>query len=122
MRVLRVLLAGLLALAVAAPAVAYAQQKPPVRVGGSVKEPKKIKSVAPVYPQEAKEAGIQGVVILETLIEKDGTVGDIKVLRSVPLLEAAAVDAVKQWVYEPTLMDGEPVQVLMVVTVNFTLK
>ncbi len=99
-----------------------AQQKPPVRVGGAVKEPKKIKDVAPVYPDEARQAGVQGMVIIETTIGTDGAVSDVKVLRSVALLEMAAVEAVKQWKYEPTLIDGEPVSVLMVVTVNFTLK
>ena len=67
-------------------------------------------------------ARIEGVVILECLISPQGRVSEVKVLRGVPLLEEAAVDAVRQWVYTPTLMDGVPVPVLMTVTVRFDLK
>jgi len=95
---------------------------PPVRVGGRVKEPTRIKDVAPVYPDPAIDAGIQGVVILECLISPQGRVTEVKVLRGVPLLEQAAVYAVRQWVYTPTLMDGVPIPVLMTVTVRFDLK
>ena len=94
---------------------------PAVRVGGQIKEPRKVKAVAPVYPDAAVAARIEGVVILECLIDPRGRVSDIKVMRSVPLLEEAALDAVRQWVYTPTLMDGVPVPVLMTVTVRFDL-
>jgi protein TonB len=94
----------------------------PVRVGGRVQEPRKLKSVPPVYPEAAREARIEGVVILEALISPQGRVTDVNVLRGVPLLEEAAVDAVKRWVYSPTLMDGIPVPVLMTVTVRFDLR
>jgi protein TonB len=94
----------------------------PVRVGGRIQEPKKLKAVPPVYPEAAVKARIEGVVILECLISPQGRVREVKVLRSVPLLEEAAVDAVKRWVYTPTLMDGVPVPVLMTVTVRFDLK
>jgi protein TonB len=116
--------AGLMgaALLASAPVWAAPQQAPPVRVGGDIKEPKKIKHVDPVYPEEAKSAGVQGVVILEVVIGTDGKVKSTKILRSVPLLDNAAADAVKQWVYTPTLLNGEPVELLMTVTVNFTLK
>ena len=106
-------------------AVAAAQQDPQkqtVRVGGTVKEPKKIKDVAPVYPEEAKANKIQGVVIVEALIGTDGKVKEAKVLRPVPVLEKAALEAVQQWEYTPTLLNGEPVEVIMTITVNFTLK
>jgi TonB family protein len=117
------MMVAVLAVAVAVPTWAVlAAQKPPVRVGGVVKEPKKIKDVKPVYPDEAKEAGVQGMVILEVVIGKDGSVTSAKVLRPVPLLDKAALDAVEQWKYEPTQLDGEPVDLLMVVTVNFSLK
>ena len=107
---------------VAAPMVQQQEQKkPPVRVGGDVKEPKKIKDVKPVYPEEAKNAGVQGIVILETIIGTDGTVQQAQVLRPVPLLEKAALDAVMQWRYAPTLLNGEPVEVIMTVTVTFSL-
>ena len=93
-----------------------------VRVGGDIKEPKKIVDKKPVYPQIAQTAKVQGVVIIEATIGKDGTVKDAKVLRSVALLDQAAIDAVKQWRFTPTLLNGVPVEVLMTVTVNFTLQ
>lgn len=92
-----------------------------VRVGGQIKEPKKLKNVAPAYPDIAKQARVQGVVILECTISPQGKVSDVKVLRGIPLLDQAAIDAVKQWVYTPTLLNGVPVPVIMTVTVNFKL-
>jgi protein TonB len=106
-----------LCLAIAAPTAA--QQK--VRVGGEIKEPKKIKDVKPVYPEDAKAAGVQGIVIIETLIGTDGAVKEAKVLRSVQMLDQAALEAVTQWRYTPTLLNGDPVEVIMTVTVTFTL-
>src|SRR5687767_2405719 len=91
-----------------------------VRVGGQIKEPKKLKHVAPAYPDIAKQARVQGVVILECTISPQGKVTDVKILRGIPLLDAAA-EAVKQWVYSPTLLNGVPVPVIMTVTVNFKL-
>jgi protein TonB len=92
-----------------------------VRVGGQIKEPKKLKAVPPVYPDIAKQARVQGVVILECTISPQGKVTNVNVLRGIPLLDAAAIDAVKQWVYTPTLLNGVPVPVIMTVTVNFKL-
>ena len=92
-----------------------------VRVGGQIKEPKKLKAVNPEYPAIAKQARVQGVVILECTISPQGRVTDVKVLRGIPLLDQAAVDAVRQWVYTPTLLNGVPVPVIMTVTVNFKL-
>jgi protein TonB len=92
-----------------------------VRVGGQIKEPKKLKNINPVYPDIAKQARVQGVVILECTISPQGKVTDVKVLRGIPLLDAAAIEAVKQWVYSPTLLNGVPVPVIMTVTVNFRL-
>ena len=92
-----------------------------VRVGGQIKEPKKLKNVAPVYPDIAKQARVQGIVILECTISPQGKVTDVKVLRGIPLLDAAATEAVRQWVYSPTLLNGVPVPVIMTVTVNFKL-
>jgi TonB family protein len=94
----------------------------PLRVGGDIKEPRKIYDAKPYYPPAAQAAGVQGIVILEAIIGVDGRVSSAKVLRSVPMLEEAAIDAVTQWVYEPTLLRGVPVSVVMTVTVNFTLK
>jgi len=94
----------------------------PVRVGGNIKPPTKTHDVRPVYPPIAQSARVQGVVIIEATIGADGRVKDTKVLRSIPLLDQSAVDAVKQWRFTPTLLNGVPVPVIMTVTVNFTLQ
>ena len=93
-----------------------------VRVGGAIKPPVKTKDVRPIYPDVAAAAEIQGVVILEATIGADGKVVQAAVLRSSPLLDAAAVDAVRQWEYAPTLVDGAAVPLIFTVTVNFTLQ
>jgi len=93
-----------------------------VRVGGKIKPPTKIKDVAPVYPAAAKTARVAGVVIIEATIGANGKVIDTKVLRSVPMLDQAALDAVRQWEFTPTLLNGSPVPVVMTVTVNFKLQ
>ena len=94
----------------------------PVRVGGQIRPPNKTKDVKPVYPAIAQSARVQGVVIIEATIGPNGNVQEAKVLRSIPLLDAAALDAVRQWVFTPTLLNGVPVPVIMTVTVNFTLQ
>jgi protein TonB len=94
----------------------------PVRVGGNIKAPTKTRNVNPIYPPIAQSARVQGVVIIEATIGPDGRVKDAKVLRSIPLLDQAALDAVKQWQFTPTLLNGVPVPVIMTVTVNFTLQ
>jgi TonB family protein len=91
------------------------------RIGGTLKEPTRVKNVPPVYPDEAKQAGVSGVVILECQIDPTGRVTDVTVLRSVPGLDQAAIDAVRQWEYTPTLLNGVAVPVIMTVTVNFRL-
>jgi protein TonB len=92
-----------------------------IRVGGQIKQPRKLKDVAPVYPDIAKQARVQGVVILECTISPQGKVTNVKVLRGIPLLNDSAISAVRQWVYTPTLLNGVPVPVIMTVTVNFKL-
>ena len=94
----------------------------PFRIGDGIRPPTRIGGPPPVYPPEAREARVQGVVIVEATISPTGEVSDVEVLRSVPLLDEAAVAAVRQWRYEPTLVDGEPVSILMTVTVNFALR
>ena len=89
-------------------------------MGGKIKPPVKIKDVQPLYPAIAKNAKVSGVVVIEATIGADGKVADTKVLRSVPLLDQAALDAVQQWEYQPSTQDGKPVPVVMTVTVNFT--
>ncbi|MCY4029434.1 MAG: energy transducer TonB [Acidobacteria bacterium] len=93
----------------------------PIRVGGDVPPPRKTHDVSPDYPAGARAARAQGVVILEATIGPTGEVVEVEVLRSVPELDEAAVTAVRQWRYEPTLVDGVAVPVLMTVTVHFTL-
>ena len=94
----------------------------PVRAGGDIKMPTKIRDVAPDYPQIAQRAGIDGFVIIEAVIATDGTVRDARVLRSIPLLDRAALDAVRQWRYEPTRLNGVIVPVMVTVTVQFRLQ
>jgi TonB family protein len=94
----------------------------PLRVGGNIRTPSKIKDVRPQYPAEAQAAGIQGVVIIEATIDRAGRVSDAKVLRSIPVLDEAALDAVRQWEFVPTLLNGAPVPVIMTVTVNFSMQ
>lgn len=94
----------------------------PLRVGGDIKEPKKLKNVPPVYPRIAQAAKVQGLVIIEAIISKEGDVKDAKVIRSVPMLDSAALEAVRQWKYTPPLLNGVPVDVVMTVTVNFNLQ
>jgi TonB family protein len=93
-----------------------------VRVGGKIKPPTKIKNVTPVYPAAAKSANVAGMVIIEATIGGDGKVIAAKVLRSVPMLDEAALDAVRQWEFTPTLLNGAPVPIVMTVTVNFKLQ
>jgi len=90
-----------------------------LRVGGTIKAPEKVKDVRPVYPPIAREAGVSGVVIIEVRIGTDGTVEQAHVLKSIPLLDQAALDAVKQWEFVPTLLNGAPVPIMMTVTINF---
>ena len=93
----------------------------PVRVGGSVAAPAKIRDVAPIYPENAKAENVQGIVILECVIDPGGNVVDIRILRGHPLLNEAALQAVSQWKYTAPTLQGNPVSVIMTVTVNFTL-
>jgi protein TonB len=91
------------------------------RPGGVIREPRKLVDVAPLYPDIARAARVEGLVILEATIDERGIVVDARVLRSVPLLDAAALAALKQWRYTPTLLNGTPVRVLMTVTFRFSL-
>lgn len=95
----------------------------PIRVGGQIKEPRKTKEVKPIYPEIARKARIEGVVILEITVSKQGKVKDVKVLRPLSMgLTEAAVEAVKQWEYEPSTLNNRPVEVLITVTVRFNLQ
>ena len=93
----------------------------PMRVGGAVTAPTKIHDIAPEYPRMARDAKIQGIVIIQATIGADGRVVDAEVLRPIPFLSQAALDAVRQWRFTPPQLNGEPIAVIMTVTVNFKL-
>src|SRR5204862_2307472 len=98
------------------------KQEAPLRVGGDVKAPIKISSVDPVYPEVARKARISGIVIVECTIDKNGYVIDVHVLKPLPFgLDQAAVEAVKKWKFRPGTLNGQPVDVLYNLTVNFKL-
>jgi protein TonB len=93
-----------------------------VRVGGLIREPVKVRHVPPVYPEIARAARVHGLVVLECTLTLEGRVADIRVVSGHPLLAPAALRAVEQWLYKPTLLNGVPVPVIMTVTVKFELR
>jgi len=94
-----------------------------VRIGGQIQAPKLVHRVEPYYPPTAVNARLQGIVILEAIVDRDGTVAEIKVLRSAnPLLDREAVLAVKQWRYEPLVLNGKPERFVLTVTLSFNLE
>jgi protein TonB len=103
------------------PQMSKASQPLRIHPGGNVIPPKLIYEPKPEYPQLARMARIEGAVELEAVISKDGTIEELKVLRGHPLLVKAALEAVRQWRYQPTLLNGEPIEVLTEITVNFKL-
>ena len=90
-----------------------------VRIGGAISAPRQLKFVEPIMPAIARAARMSGIVFLEVTLSKTGRVVDTKVIRSAGVLDQAAIDAVQQWEYEPVLLNGQPVEVIMTVTVNF---
>jgi protein TonB len=92
-----------------------------IKIGGAVQQAKLVRQPHPVYPPLAKQARISGVVKLSAIISKDGTIQKLEVISGHPLLVPSALEAVKQWVYQPTLLNGEPVEVQTQIDVNFTL-
>ena len=93
----------------------------PVRVGGAITAPALVSRVEPEYPPLAVRAQVQGVVILEAVVDHQGRVENVAILRSIPLLDAAAAAAVKQWRYSPFLLNGRPERFVLTVTVSFSL-
>jgi protein TonB len=93
----------------------------PVRIGGNVMEAKALERNQPIYPAIAKAAHVQGTVVLHAIISKEGTVEQLQLISGPPLLVSAAMDAVRQWRYRPTLLNGEPVEVDTTIQVVFTL-
>src|SRR5262249_17734443 len=103
----------------AAPAEASAPNR--IRVGGNVQQAMLLEQPRPLYPPLAKQARMQGVVRVEAILARDGTVSNLTVMSGHPLLVESAIEAVKRWVYKQTLLNGEPVEVVTVIDVNFTL-
>ena len=97
-------------------------ERGPIRTGGALLVPALVRRVAPMYPDLAMRAQVHGVVILEAVVDRDGRVEDVKVLRSIPLLDAAAVEAVRQWQYSPLFLNGKPERFIVTVTVSFNVK
>jgi protein TonB len=106
---------------IAAPPAPRPEPARPVRLHSGIEPPRRVRDVLPVYPALARTAGVQGIVILEATIDARGDVVAAKILRSIPMLDDAAVSAVREWKYTPARLNGEPVSVLITVTVNFTL-
>jgi TonB family protein len=110
----------LLAASVVTSAPLRAQTKEhPLKPGESVKAPKQAKFVPPEYSEEAKQQNIRGIVILELLVNPQGRIDTVKVLRALPVVTDAAVKAAKQWVFEPTMFEGKAAWILLTVTVPF---
>lgn len=94
----------------------------PVRLHSGMAAPRKTRDVMPTYPAMARTVRVQGIVILEAVIDSSGRVESARVLRSISLLDEAALEAVRQWRFEPARLNGQPVPVVMTVTVNFSLQ
>ncbi len=105
----------------AAAAVGFATPPYRIRIGGNLQQTKLISQPHPIYPPDAKAARIQGKVELQAVIAKDGTVKSLEVISGHPLLVPSALEAVKQWVYQTTLLNGNPVEVVTQIDVNYTL-
>lgn len=93
-----------------------------IRVGGNVQQAKLLNQPKPVYPPLAKQARIQGTVRFNAIIGRDGAIANLQVVSGHPLLVPSALEAVRQWKYQPTLLNGEPVEVVTQIDVNFTLQ
>jgi TonB family protein len=93
----------------------------PLRINVATREPRKVYNVQRIYPSEARHARVQGIVVLDVTVGTRGRVEDVQVVRSIPMLDDAAIEAVEQWVYEPTYVDGTPTPVVLTVPVSFWL-
>jgi TonB family protein len=97
------------------------QPEGPVKIGGNVKAPKLINSVAPIYPANARSSGVQGEVVVDTTIDKTGKVVKMHVVSGPLMLRESALDSLKRWKYEPSSLNGDPVEVQMQITIKFRL-
>ncbi len=104
---------------VASPPAPEIQPEGPVKIGGVVKEPKLLSSTLPVYPAFAKEAHVEGDVVIRTTINKNGNVTHMEIVSGPTMLRQAALEALGRWKYEPSKLDGQPVSVQMLVTIKF---
>jgi protein TonB len=104
----------------AAPAAPEIRPEGPVVTGGKVAEPRLISRVLPIYPQNAKQAGVGGDVVIKTTIDQKGSVVDMHVVSGPLMLREAALEALKRWKYEPSKLDGQPIAVQMLVTIKFS--
>ena len=95
--------------------------QPPIRLRSGMEPPRKTLNVLPKYPTNAQLARIEGTVVLDAVIDATGRVTDVRVIRSIRLLDQAAIDAVRAWRFTPTLLNGNPVPILLTVTVQFRL-
>jgi periplasmic protein TonB len=104
------------------PPPALPQPRAPLKIGGQIVAPRRLRSVAPVYPAFAQQARVEGAVVIEAVIGEDGHVREARVTEGKPLLNDAALTAVRQWTFTPTRLNGQPVAVIMTVTVVFSLR
>jgi protein TonB len=106
----------------APPAPVITTPSPPVPLHSGIRAPEKVVNVVPAYPPVARAAHVEGIVILEAVIDASGSVTSARVLRGHPTLDQAALDAVQQWKFRPARLNGEPIPVVMTVTVQFKLQ
>ena len=105
-----------------APPVMPPARGEPIRVGGQIQPPALVHKVDPVYPPLAIAAGVEGIVILEAIVDREGRVEQLKVLRSRGVLDRPAMEAVRQWRYSPVLLNGVPERFILTVVVSFNLE
>lgn len=103
------------------PVAPVARSKQPVRVGGRVRRPQLVKQIAPKYPPLARDAHITGEVVIDAILDERGNVTEMKVISGPPLFYSAAMDALREWKYEPTYLNDEPISVQLIVTITFRL-
>jgi periplasmic protein TonB len=101
--------------------VAPINPRKPIRIGGHIRAPKPVFQPAPVYPVIARQARVAGVVVVDAILDEQGNVVEMKIVSGPPLLYQAAMDALKQWRYEPTYLNDTPISVQMIVNVMFQL-
>lgn len=110
------------AVVVVPPPPAPPKPQGPIKVADLPVPPRKIVDVRPIYPEIARAARVEGLVVLEAVLDPSGQVTQLRIIRSVPMLDQAAMDAVRQWRYTPTMYYGKPVSVLMSITIKFSLQ